>query len=409
MTMITNTCLGIALLTVLCRAAPAADSPAASTGQLQKSAVADCRVREIKRAADGLRVPSPDGKQYVVSSKDAQGVYQVYVGKLGSDKPVCISGTERPGSPKVKRHKMQVNWHPSGQWIIMAAERDEDTKPFWTRRGFPGTQDLAEGLLQCGLWTNIYAAKPDGSRWFRLSDFGPAPKADGFTGVAFTPDGKKGVWAQIVDGNTFKYTFGKWQLILADFQVDNSGIPSFTNLKNISPKGANWLEPGNFSPDGKSLLITADIGFPDPAHVEGMDQFILDVRSGKVTNLTNSPKTWDEHGVFSPNGEKILFMSSYPYRNDPKAHHVLGLKTEFMLVNKDGSGLQQLTHFNQPGYPEYSKNGSVAANGVWSPDGRSIDVLSLHFPGYETWTIRFDGPCGGTAPVAGPPAERRPR
>ena len=121
----------------------------------------------------------------------------------------------------------------------------------------------------------------------------------------------------------------------------------------------------------------------------------MNITSGKVTNLTNSPKIWDEHGVFSPNGEKILFMSSYPYRDDPKVHHVLGLKTEFMMMNKGSGGLQQLTHFNQPGYPEYSKNGSVAANGVWRPDGSAIDVLSLHFPGYETWTIQFEGPCGG--------------
>lgn len=58
--------------------------------------------------------------------------------------------------------------------------------------------------------------------------------------------------------------------------------------------------------------MTADSGFPNHANVEGQDQYILDVFSGQITNLTNSPNIWDEHGVFSPDGEKILFMTSYP-------------------------------------------------------------------------------------------------
>jgi hypothetical protein len=82
-------------------------------------------------------------------------------------------------------------------------------------------------------------------------------------------------------------------------------------------------------------------------------------------------------------------MSSHPHQDDPKAGKTLSLKTEFMLMNSDGTGLQQLTHFNQPGYLESSKRGSVAANGVWSLDGKSVEVLNLFFPEYETWTIQF--------------------
>ena len=121
----------------------------ASASQPQKEAVADpaCRVKAVTRAADGIGIVSPDGKSYLFSKKDASGIYQVYVGKVGSKEPTCISSPERPGGPKVDRHKMQVNWHPSGKWIVMAAERDEDTKPFFAKRGFPGTQGLAEGLL----------------------------------------------------------------------------------------------------------------------------------------------------------------------------------------------------------------------------------------------------------------------
>ena len=111
-----------------------------------------------------------------------------------------------------------------------------------------------------------------------------------------------------------------------------------------------------------------------------MDQYILNIRTGKLINLTNSPTVWDEHGVFSPDGEKIIFMSAYPYRSDPKSSKALSIKTEFMAMNKDGSNLMQLTHFRQSGYPEYSEKGGIAATAEWSPDGGSAYLSRLFFP-----------------------------
>jgi Tol biopolymer transport system component len=349
----------------------------------------ECEVRDIAHA-DGLAMWSPTGEQYVLNKKDAAGTYQLYVGAKGSNSPTCITCSERPNSPAVKRHKQQPHWHPSGKWILLAAERDEYKKPLIY------TKSMIEGWILSGLFVNIYATRPDGSEWHRLSDFGGSQRGDGFTGIPFTPDGKQGVWAQIVDGNVFKNLFGRWELILADFREDRNGVPSFANLRNITPAGANWVEPGNFAPDGKSLVITADIGMKDP---QGQDQYVLDITTGSVRNLTNTPGVWDEHGVFSPDGEKIFFMSSYPFRNDRLSHNFLFLKTEFMLMNKDGSGLQQLTHYNSPGYPDYDKRGGVAANGEWYPDGRSISALHLFFPEVEASIITFKGPCGNRSRV----------
>lgn len=340
----------------------------------------------LTRAPDGLLVWSPDGRRYILNKKDAAGIYQLYVGVAAEDPPACITCTQQVNSPAPNRHKLQPHWHPSGQWIVLAGEMDNFQPPLFS------TPAMIEGWVQSGLWVNIYAVRPDGSQWYRLSDFGNQP-GEGFTGVAFTPDGKQAVWAQIVDGNIFKYLFGRWQLILADFAEDRTGVPSFANLRDITPGGAAWLEPGNFAPDGKSLLMTADIGLKDP---QGMDQFILDITTGAVRNLTNSPGVWDEHGVFSPDGKKILFMSSYPFRANPLSATVLFLKTEFMLMDRDGKHLLQLTHFNSPGYPESNprKQGSVASNGVWNPDGGTISALNLFFPAYQTWSISFNGRCG---------------
>ena len=346
-----------------------------------------CNVQSLRKSeVQGLRVPSPDGRRYLINKKDAKGTAQVYIGTTGSSALTCITCEQRPGGPRPDRFKMQPVWHPSQRWISLAVERDKYSPP--PILGL--SRKYVEGELQSGLFTNMYAVSPDGSQWHRLSDFktNVPGTPDGFTGPAFTPDGRQAVWSQIVDGNILRYfPFGRWELVLADFQEQN-GVPGYAHQRNITPTGMNWNEPGNFGPDGVSLVLSGST----EKDAQGTDQYILNVRTGGLTNLTRSPTVWDEHGVFSPDGEKILFMSAYPYRSDPNASKVLSIKTEFMVMNRDGGGIVQLTHFRQPGYPEYPSG--IAANGVWSLDGRSANLAALVFPDYEYWDVTFRGACG---------------
>ena len=346
-----------------------------------------CNVQTLRKSeVQGLRVPAPDGRRYVINKKDDKGIAQIYVGTSSSAALTCITCTQRPGGPRTDRFKMQPVWHPSGRWIFLAVERDQYSPP--PILGL--SRKFVEGELQSGIFTNMYVVSPDGAQWHRLSDFksGVPGTPDGFTGPAFTPDGRQAVWSQIVDGNILRYwPFGRWELILADFQERN-GTPGYSHLRNITPAGMNWNEPGNFAPDGASVLLSGST----EKDAQGTDQYILNVRTGALTNLTRSPTVWDEHGVFSPDGQKILFMSAYPYRNDPNASKFWSIKTEFMLMNRDGSGLAQLTHFREPGYPEYPSG--IAAVGTWNDDGRSAHLAALVFPDYEYWDVVFQGPCG---------------
>jgi len=362
----------------------AADAPSADKPDPNPSSTI---VKEIKKVdLPAAKVYAPDGKRFAYSKLDEKNIYQIYVGKDGDDKLTCISATQAEGGPKPERHKMQVQWHPSGNWIFTAVERDSyKTPPI-----LGANKDYVEGELQCGLWTNMYAVSPDGKRWVQLTDFQSEKPGtpDGFTGPAFTPDGRKAVWSQVVDGNILVYwPFGKWELIAADVEMVN-GAPALTHPKNITPKGMNWNEPGNFAPDGESLLLTGST----EKDAQGMDQYILNIRTGKLTNLTNTPDVWDEHGVFSPDGKKIIWMSAYPYRKDPNSSKVLSIRTEFMMMNWDGSGLTQLTNYFVKGAPEYSEKHGIAACAVWSRDGRSAQLTTLIFPRYEFWNIEFQGP-----------------
>ncbi len=106
---------------------------------------------------------------------------------------------------------------------------------------------------------------------------------------------------------------------------------------------------------------------------------------------------WDEHGVFSPDGQKILLMTSYPYQADTNSYHTFGLKTEFMIMNIDGTGLQQLTHFCDTAY--YLVHPGIAATGFWRYDGKRIYAQSLVFPDYNNWIIDFYSNCGNSTMI----------
>ncbi|HTL82960.1 MAG TPA: hypothetical protein VL651_14705 [Bacteroidia bacterium] len=325
---------------------------------------------------------SPDSSLYFINRQDKKGVYQIYIGKRGDSTTQCISLDGPAGKKRSwkKRNKMQVQWHPSGKFLICAVEWDDYPELHYT----PYKTRL--GILQCGVWMDIYAVTPDGKNWYQL-----VKTERGFTGPAFTKDGSKCAWAEGQDtaASLKKDKFGIWRLKIGEFSV-NGETPSISNIKDITPANTNWVEPGNFSPDGGSLLLTADQGMND---ARGQDQFILNVNTGEMKDLNNTPNVWDEHGMFSADGSKIVWMSSYPYRSDPNSNHIIGIKTEFMIMNADGTDQQQLTHFCEKGYPEYGSG--IAAVGSWLPDGRSIFCTTLLFPYYGCFLIRFNGPCGG--------------
>lgn len=333
---------------------------------------------------------SPDGTRFVENKKDANGVYQVYVGDMGNQAAsACISCAQAPGGPRPGAQKTMIVWHPSSRWLFVGGEIPH-VRPPW----ISPQQDL--GLMQSGINLDMYVTRPEGGSWYRLTDFA----GSGYVGPAMTADGRA-YYTQIVDGNVFAYTFGKWLLKKADFVVDRRGVPSLVNTVDISPDDTNWMEPGNVSPDGRYLLLTLDTGLA-PTQAAGMDQWLLELATGRLTNLNKTPKEWDEHGVFAPNSRKIVFMSSHPYPQydaSTALFGIFGLKTEFMLMDVDGSHLVQLTHFGQPGYPESTAETSIAATASFSGDGSQLIAAQLltgaHFPDQVTWIINFVGRCGG--------------
>jgi len=315
---------------------------------------ASCQVNSITQINSPYQLPAKSSSGIIATTEyDANGVSQLYVG--GSGSLVCLSCAAGANIPAVSLNKLMQSWHPSGKWLTVGVEFSSyilDWLP----------QAWKRGLLSSGVWLSPWAVEPAGNRWHQIFDLSAAGNPSfGYTGVLFSPDGGTGIWAEIVGPAGSTNALGVWRLYRGTVSTTPDGFPTLINKQDITPAGARWVETGNFAPDGRHILLSTDIGLSD---AQGQDQWSLDISSGALKQLTKSPTVWDEHGLYSPDGKQIVWMSSLPYASDPTSNQTFTLKTEFMLMNSDGTNVQQLTHFNVPGYPE-SQPGRTVAGLAW--------------------------------------------
>ena len=115
----------------------------------------------------------------------------------------------------------------------------------------------------------------------------------------------------------------------------------------------------------------------------GMDIYEFDLESGELVRLTTSDDEWDEHAHYSPDGNKIAWMSSTEFDIDwsvvETGEHFDPLMTELWIMDADGSHPQRLTYFNDPDHTDYLGK-TIVSDSSWSPDGKSLAVLVA----YET-------------------------
>lgn len=324
----------------------------------------------------------------LTNPKDSSGNYQVHVQSLDGSTDTCLTCTAHPGAPPTDRYKVFPRWSPDGKWVLMSAEMPDD--PI---RRLPRLTINAVAAILNGYYSNLYVTTPDGSRWYKLTDY----TSQGLTGTLapfFTRDGSKVVWSKLIAKPDSAHPFATWQFWEGDFVVDAQGTPSLQNVRDITPQANKIYEVSDASPDRTSVLFMSDIGAAEPL---GLDIFRFDLKTRTLTNLTNTPDQYDEHAVYSPSGKKIAWMSSMPYASQgPAARGTL--RTELMLMNADGSDKQQLTHFGQPGYAESTAERSIVGRSLWSADGTKILVNQLlsgpHYPDVVEWLLTFQGKCG---------------
>ena len=190
----------------------------------------------------------------------------------------------------------------------------------------------------------------------------PNDKNHGVLHPHFSTSGTKLSWSEMYEKpSMFKKdkVVGYWKLKVADFVVPSVGIPMLENISEFMPGEMAFYENHGFSPDDTKLIFCGNK--KGTSVFEHTDIYTMDLETQSITQLTN--EAYNEHAIFSPDGEKIVWMSDKDNRNGG---------TDYWLMNPDGSEKTRLTYFNQPGHPHYMGKKITAADSSWSPDGKRI-------------------------------------
>lgn len=254
-------------------------------------------------------------------------------------------------------------WHPSGKYIVFTAEKESNPVSL-RREAVPGSG------YNCDLWL----ASADGSNFYPLTNYPMYDRA--VIHPHFSHDGVKLFWAERL-GNSHGSDWGEWALKIAEFSVDQDS-PRLSNVQSYQP-GQNhyFYESHCFNADDDKVLFTANSGGQSDS---GLDIYEMDLKTGRTVNLTNTPTDWDEHAQYSPDGEHIAWMSATGLGVSISgiADHAWEnqLATELWLMDRDGTGKQGLTYFNDFGYAEsLGSKRAIVSDITWSPDGEQIAVL----------------------------------
>ncbi len=326
----------------------------------------------MDRAGRADWAADPKGR-IAFDSREPDGYYDVFVAEADGSNRVCLTCDRNGEVPQ--KHNGNPAWHPSGRFLVFQAEKNEH--PVDSRASSPGA----------GLWCDLWLVTDNGKNFYQLTDL-PVDLAQGVLHPHFSHDGKKLLWAERIRGLRQAENFGEWAIKVADFSFDDK--PKLNNIRTYQPGARRmWYETHGFSQDDQLILFSGDI--QEGQSIEYMDVCTLELASGKLTNLTSSTKSWDEHAHFSPDGAKIIWMSSQglPGRGPiPWAQYMTWLSTELWIMNADGSDKRQITHFNDSAHPMYVGGRAIVGDGDFSRDGKKYAVLvNIMKPG--SWKERI--------------------
>jgi Tol biopolymer transport system component len=279
---------------------------------------------------------------------------------------------------------------------------------------FVSTRDRPSNNPQLGLAldTEIYLMDGDGTNVRRLTD---NAYGDCFPSIA--PNGKTIVF----ESNRLR----------AESEPLNTSDLFLMNADGTDQKYLTRGSSATWSPDSKSIAYHASASgtgkpialFPGAA-TNDSDIFVINVmqKGARPKNITNNPGAIDDDADWSPNDDKIVFVSKdvkdnptnavsaelYVINADakrkpikltsnneeerapawsPDGQRILflcrrgGSDFEICIMNADGNRQEQLT------------NNTVAdLTASWSPDGRKIVVHRPVSPGrFQLWLINVDG------------------
>ncbi|HVE48150.1 MAG TPA: S9 family peptidase [Casimicrobiaceae bacterium] len=197
---------------------------------------------------------------------------------------------------------------PDGRRIAFTAKRKDDAEP----QIYLIAPDGGEARRLTRIATGASAVKwfTDGKRIAFVSWVWPDLSSDAQQGKRLAARKDDKVKAHITERGEFRY----WDHWLSDgrephlFVVDIASGATHDVFAKRKLRLRPW-EPNadeyDISPDGREIALTFDSG-PEPRMMALADIVVLDLKSGRVRNLTSDSGMSDEHPRYSPDGRHIV-------------------------------------------------------------------------------------------------------
>ena len=321
---------------------------------------------------------SADGEWIAYDKRGSDGYFDVYRIRQDGTCNECLTH-DHPGLPN--RDIGNAAFHPGGRWLLFQVEKGEH---WWSPVTAPGR----------GCYNDLYVldleSKPPYDV-YQLTDVRWQYPVGGSLHSHFSHEGTRLLWGDLQEGAG---CYGDWQMVIADFDPD---IPELYNYIYYEPgDNIEWYETQDWSKDDSGIYFSASpiAGQDDRT----MDFCYFDLITEEMTRLTTTSgfecelDEWEEHGKLTPLGDAIVYMSSAGSEiNYESCKHTEWLETDLWIMDLDGKNKTRLTHFNEPGYPEYDEDGVCVSDHSWNPDGtrlaveilfrgqQRVDIVIFHF------------------------------
>lgn len=234
----------------------------------------------------------------------------------------------------------QPEWHPDGEHIIFQVENSH-------------SQGMRFNHVSWGINNDLWIIKKDGTGAEKIWE---TPLNNAALHPHFNADGTKLIFSQRIATGVVLYPgmtpggenpWAGWQIHIADFDMAQNGTAKLSNNIVLFGEGfakdRGFYETHGFKDDNTIVYSHTDGG---AAYVD--DIFTAGTDGNNVINLIQSPTTWEEHGIYSPSGNSIAFLSS---RINPDwtapADNASTLRLELYLETE--SEITCVTSFNEDG------------------------------------------------------------
>lgn len=281
-----------------------------------------------------------------------------------------------PNIKRITQFGERADWSRDGKKILFLEKTFGDVFEFeiatgkitlltgyFYHGGFTRALYLANDDILLSGCTSFDAANPGANRtekaelWVLDKNLSTPPVRLGtkcFEGPAVSRKNMRMAWTIMDKQYPGKLRPGQFQIFMADI-IYNNGIPELANRKllldNLNTDFGGEIETQNFVPPDETRLTFSAYGY------KNSEVMVLDLQTGKVSDISNAVKPYDEpEGIF-PDGQNTCVESD---RQNLKGSG----SVDIWKLRLDGSGeMTRLTFFSD--YPGYK-----SSNPVISDDGR---------------------------------------